>query len=194
MHPNRAFHSSDEGEMLAFIGEVAFATICVDGPALVHAPLMVAGPDSLIFHVSLGNRALDRLEGARAIASVLGPDCYISPDWYESSDQVPTWNYVALEAEGPLRRLDRAELPDMLDRLTRLHEERLAPKPAWTRDEMAPARFEGLVNAIAGFELKIEALRGTRKLGQHKGLADRRRVADALAALGRDAEAELMRP
>jgi transcriptional regulator len=194
VHPNRAFHWSDESEMLAFIGEVSFATICVDAPALVHAPLMVAGPDRLVFHVSRGNAALGRLEGARAIASVLGPDCYISPDWYESPDQVPTWNYVAVEAEGPLRRLDAAELPDMLDRLTAVHEERLAPKPVWTRGKMPPARFEGLVKAIAGFELKIEALRGTRKLGQHKGLEDRRRVAEALAALGRDDEAELMRP
>ena len=194
MHPNRAFQWTDEAEMLAFIDEVSFATICVDGPALVHAPLMVAAPDRLLFHVSRGNPALARLEGARAVASVLGPDCYISPDWYESADQVPTWNYLALEAEGALRRLDHTELPDMLDRLTRLHEERLAPKRAWTRDKMSPGRFEGLVKAIVGFELKIEALRGTRKLGQHKSAGDRRRVADALEALGRTDAAELMRP
>jgi transcriptional regulator len=194
MHPNRTFHWTDEKEMLAFIDEVSFATICVDGPAVVHAPLLVAGPDRLLFHVSRANPALPRLEGARAIASVLGPDSYISPDWYESADQVPTWNYLAVETEGPLRRLDLTELPDMLDRLSRLHEERLAPKPPWTRDKMTPGRFDGLVKAIAGFELKIEALRGTRKLGQHKGLEDRQRVGDALAALGRTDAAELMRP
>ncbi|HZG46899.1 MAG TPA: FMN-binding negative transcriptional regulator, partial [Allosphingosinicella sp.] len=71
MHPNRAFHWTDQGEMLAFVGEVSFATICVDGPALVHAPLLVAAPDRLLFHVSRSNPALPRLEGARAIASVL---------------------------------------------------------------------------------------------------------------------------
>jgi transcriptional regulator len=194
VHPNRAFHWTDEEEMLAFVGEVSFATICAEGPAVVHAPLLVAAPDRLLFHVSRANRAVERLEGARAIASVLGPDCYISPDWYESAGQVPTWNYVAVEAEGPLRRLDQAELADSLDGLSRAHEERLAPKPVWTRDKMAPGRFEAMLKAIAGFELKIEALRGTRKLGQHKGLEDRRRVAEALAALGRAEAAELMRP
>jgi predicted FMN-binding regulatory protein PaiB len=51
-----------------------------------------------------------------------------------------------------------------------------------------------MLKAIAGFELKIEALRGTRKLGQHKSVEDRRAVADALAALGRTDAAELMRP
>ncbi len=194
MHPNPAFHWTDQEAMLAFVGEVSFATVCVDGPAVVHAPLLVAAPDRLLFHVSRANRALERLEGARAIASVLGPDCYISPDWYESADQVPTWNYVAVEAEGPLRRLDQAELAGSLDGLSRAHEERLAPKRVWTRDKMAPGRFGAMLKGIAGFELKIDALRGTRKLGQHKSVADRRRVADALAALGRTQAAELMRP
>jgi transcriptional regulator len=179
--------------MLAFVREVSFATICVDGPAIVHAPLLVAG-DRLLFHVARTNAAAGRLDSARAIASVLGPDTYISPDWYESADQVPTWNYVAVEAEGPLRRLDEAGLTDLLDRMSADQERRLAPKPAWTRDKMSAGRFESMLQAIIGFELSIKALRGTRKLGQHKGLADRTRVADALAALGRDAAAGLMRP
>ena len=194
MHPNRAFRWTDQEEMLAFIGEVSFATICVSGPAVVHAPLLVCAADRLLFHVSSSNPALERLEGARAIASVLGPDCYISPDWYESADQVPTWNYVAVEAEGPLRRLDQEELAASLDGLTQAHEERLAPKRVWTRDKMSLGRFEAMLKAIAGFELKIEALRGTRKLGQHKSVDDRRRVADSLAVLGRADAAELMRP
>jgi transcriptional regulator len=194
MHPNRAFHWTDQGEMLAFVGEVSFATICVDGPALVHAPLLVAAPDRLLFHVSRSNPALPRLEGARAIASVLGPDCYVSPDWYRSASQVPTWNYVAVEAEGPLRRVDEVELVEMLDRLSQAHEQRLAPKREWTRDKMEAGKFDAMLKAIVGFEMKIEALRGTRKLGQHKGAEDRKGVADALAALGRTEAAELMRP
>ncbi len=89
MHPNRAFRWTDEGEMLAFAAEVSFATICVDGPAVVHAPLVAAGEKRLLFHVSVSNPALPRLEGARAIASVMGPDAYVSPDWYGTPGQVP---------------------------------------------------------------------------------------------------------
>jgi transcriptional regulator len=194
MHPNRTFHWADEAAMLEFLADVSFATICVDAPALVHAPLLVAAPDRLLFHVSRGNRALPCLENARAIASVLGPDAYVSPDWYGTADRVPTWNYVAVEAEGPLRRLDEAELVQLLDGLSAAHEARLAPKPSWTRAKMSPGRFEALLKAIVGFELRIEALRGTRKLDQNRSIEERERVADALAGGGREELARLSRP
>jgi transcriptional regulator len=179
MHPNRVFAWEDREAMLAFVADTAFATIAAEGPVVVHAPVLVAGPDRLLFHVSRGNRA--KLDGRRAIVSVLGPDAYISPDWYGTDDQVPTWNYLSVEAEGPLRRLDETELAILLDGLSAAHEARLAPKPAWTRAKMKPGRFEGMLKAIVGYELGIEALRGTRKLGQNKDEATRLAAAAGLA-------------
>ncbi|HEV2818316.1 MAG TPA: FMN-binding negative transcriptional regulator [Allosphingosinicella sp.] len=167
MHPNRAFAWEDREAMLAFLAEIAFCTICAEGPVLVHAPVIVAAPDRLRFHVSRANRA-GALDGRRAIVSCLGADAYISPDWYGVPDQVPTWNYLSVEAEGPLRLLDEAELADLLDALGAAHEARLAPKAAWTRAKLPPGRFEAMLKAILGYELAIEELRGTRKLGQHK--------------------------
>ncbi len=180
MHPNRAFAWQDGEAMLAFVADVAFATIAVDGPFVVHTPVIVAGPDRLRFHIARGNRAAKALDAARAVVSLLGPDAYISPDWYGTADQVPTWNYIAVEAEGPLRRLDTEELAALLDELSAAHEARLAPKPAWTRAKMAPDRFEGMLKAIIGYELRIEALRGTRKLGQHKSESERAGAAAGL--------------
>jgi transcriptional regulator len=179
MHPNRAFAWEDREAMLAFVGGIAFATIAAEGPVVVHAPVLVSGPDRLRFHISRGNRA--KLDGRRAIVSVLGPDAYISPDWYGVEDQVPTWNYLAVEAEGPLRTLDETELAALLDDLSAAHEARLAPKPAWTRDKMSPGRFEAMLKAIVGYELVIEDLRGTRKFGQNKDEATRRAAAAGLA-------------
>lgn len=183
MHPNRAFDWQDRAAMLAFVGDISFCTICVDGPLVVHAPVVVDAPDRLRFHVARGNRAAAALEGKRAIVSCLGPDAYISPDWYGVPDQVPTWNYLSVEAEGPLRRLDDEALATLLDDLSAVHEARLAPKPAWTRAKMAPGRFDAMLKAITGYELTIEALRGTRKLGQHKPEAQRNGAADGLAPI-----------
>jgi transcriptional regulator len=179
MHPNRAFAWEDRAAMLAFVGEIAFATIAAEGPLVVHAPVLVAGPDRLRFHLSRGNRA--KLGGRRAIVSMLGPDGYISPDWYGVDDQVPTWNYIAVEAEGPVRQLDEPELATLLDGLSAAHEARLAPKPPWTRGKMSPGRFEAMLKAIIGYELSIEDLRGTRKFGQNKDGPQRRAAAAGLA-------------
>jgi transcriptional regulator len=181
MHPNRAFAWKDRDAMLAFLADIAFCTICVDGPALVHAPVIVAGPDRIRFHLSRGNRAAAAMEGKRGLVSCLGPEAYISPDWYGSPDQVPTWNYLAVEAEGPLRQLDETELAQLLDDLSAAHESRLAPKPLWTRAKMTPGRFEAMLKAITGYELSIETLRGTRKLGQNKKVEEQSGAADGLA-------------
>ena len=83
-----------------------------------------------------------------------GAHAYVSPDWYGLDDRVPTWNYLAVELEGPVRALDRDELIRFLDEVSHHHEGRLAPKPAWNRAKMSEGRFEGLLKAITGFELQ----------------------------------------
>lgn len=191
MHPNPAFAWEGRDEMLGFVARIAFCTVAADGPMVAHVPVVVAPPDRIRFHVARGNRA--RLDGRRAIVSCLGPDAYVSPDWYATSEQVPTWNYLAVEAEGPLRRLDEAELTALLDDLGAVHEARLAPKPPWTRAKMSPGRFEAMLKAIIGYELVIEDLRGTRKLGQHKSDAERAAAANGLAPFNPELAA-LMRP
>lgn len=181
MHPNRTFDWQDREAMLAFVAGIAFCTIAVDGPFVVHVPVVVDPPDRLRFHIARGNRAATALDGGRALVSCLGPEAYISPDWYGTPDQVGTWNYRAVEAEGPLRRLSEDELTALLDDLSDAHEARLAPKPPWTRAKMTPGRFEAMLKAIIGFEMTIEDLRGTDKFGQHKSAPERQGAADGLA-------------
>lgn len=165
--------------MLAFVAERAFAHLFAatpEGPRVAHVPLIVTGDGALRFHLARSNALTPHLDGARAVASLAGPDAYVSPDWYGSADQVPTWNYVAVEAEGTVRRLSEADLAAQADALSAAHEARLAPKPPWTRAKMSPGRFEAMLPAIVGFEMTLTALRGTRKLGQNKTESERSSV------------------
>jgi len=124
---------------------------------------------------------------------VNGPDAYISPDWYEGANQVPTWNYISLELEGPVRRMDGDGLAALLDYLSAVNDALLAPKAPWTRDKMDGDLFDKMTRAITGFEMEIRGWRPTFKLSQNKPDADRLRAADELEKHGKRALAHLMR-
>jgi len=187
MHPAAAFRVTDRKALLAQIAARPFATLAAapEGrPIVAHAPVVVrrSGQDvALDFHLSRNNALAAHLErGFDAVAVSLGDDAYVSPDWYDGAGQVPTWNYVTVEAEGPVRALDDAGLVGLLDDLSAQEEARLAPKPPWTRAKMAPGRFEAMTRGIIGARLVVERLEGTFKLSQNKDEADRAGVIRAL--------------
>ena len=101
---------------------------------------------------------------------------------------MPTWHYRAVEIEGVARRLDQGGLVRLLDEFSAEMEARLAPEKPWTRDKMAPGKFEAMTKAIVGFELDQQRLRGTIKLNQHKGEAN---IAANVAGQGKAGRADL---
>jgi transcriptional regulator len=191
MHPNRKFQIAERDEMAALVREVGFGTLVVqtdEGLRAVHVPVLLDGT-RLRFHVSRGNAVYAPLAGTcEALFIANGAHAYVSPDWYGLEDRVPTWSYVAVELNGAVRPLGEAELVQLLDALSAANEARQAPKPAWTRDKMSAGRFEGLLKAIAGFEMAITEWRGTKKIDQDKPAEVRARLASALARRG---EAEM---
>ena len=196
MHPNRRFHWDDRDALLAFVARVSFAHIFAatpDGPRVAHAPVVVTREGHLRFHLARSNGLGRHLDGLRAVISIATPDAYISPDWYGTDDQVPTWNYLAVEVEGPVRRLAETDLVALLDDLSAAHEARLLPKTPWTRAKMTPGRFEAMLAAIHAFELTVETLRGTDKMGQNKSAAEIEGAAAGLDSIGRSDVAALMR-
>src|SRR5438270_6173469 len=47
-----------------------------------------------IFHVAKGNPLTDlAARGGEWLIAINGDDAYVSPDWYASREQVPTWLY-----------------------------------------------------------------------------------------------------
>jgi transcriptional regulator len=198
MHPAKPFHIDDRETLLGFLRQHPFVTIAaaVRGrPFVAQAPVVIReldfGEVALDFHLSRGNVLAPFLvQGFRAVALATGPDAYVSPDWYEAADQVPTWNYLSVEAEGSVAPLNDDELVALLDDLSAQEEAHLAPKPPWTRHKMSPGRFEAMTRAIIGARLVVDRLEGTFKLSQNKGEADR---AGVVAALGDHPIAGLMR-
>lgn len=187
MHPAPPFRVTEAEALIGHLTAYPFMGFFAAGEAglrVAHAPVVLRQEGEgfvLDFHLSRNNGLTPVFaRGAVALAVSQGPDAYVSPDWYERPDQVPTWNYLTVEAEGEVTPLGEADLIQILDDLSAQAEARLAPKPAWTRHKMSPGRFEAMLAGVQGFRLRPHRLEGTCKLSQNKAAGERARVAAAL--------------
>jgi transcriptional regulator len=171
MHPNPAFRGELAERNLAFARTRGFGTLAVTAnpaPLLSHIPFLLSDDGtSADLHLVRSN-PIARLGATPAVLAVTGPDGYISPDWYETPDQVPTWNYVAVHLRGRLEPLPHEALRTLLDRLSAHFEAELAPKLPWTAAKMTPDALDRMMRQILPFRLHVETVDGTWKLGQNK--------------------------
>jgi transcriptional regulator len=124
------------------------------------------------FHVARGNPLAGlSAKGGTWLLAVAGADAYVSPLWYVSPDQVPTWLYESVHLSGRVRPLSKTELRTHLDALSEHFEGGESTDP-WTLERVAPGRQEMLMQAIAGIEMEIETVEGAAKLNQTKSDAD----------------------
>jgi transcriptional regulator len=195
MHPNPLYRTDDRALCESLIAEIGFGMVFAqtpDGPRVAHTPLLTTGDGAVQFHLARGNTLTRHLDGSTALIVVNGPDAYVSPRWYAGRDTVPTWDYVALELEGRVRRMADEGLEAFLHAAIAKHEERLEGEP-WRAEESSARVWSGLFRGITGFEMEVLTWRPTLKLSQNKTAEDRARIAEGLDAAGHAALAHLVR-
>lgn len=186
-----SFEVADQARIHAVIRENGFATLVAsaDGkPFVSHVPLLLdaaRGPQgTLRGHVARANPHADLLiAGAPMLAIFQGPHGYVSPTWYrDRTRNVPTWNYVAVHAQGIPRIVDQPEAVDgLLDGLAAAYEG--GDKP-WRIGELAEGQRAAMRKAIVCFDLPIDRLEAKFKLSQNKPEPDRLGVIAVLRQAG----------
>src|SRR3978361_116264 len=180
----------DRPASLAFGEARGFGLACAwDGvkPIASSLPFYLSfaddGTPRALFHVARHN-PLIKLAGATNswLLAVNGADAYVSPDWYVSPDQVPTWLYQAVHLTGTVRVLSDVELAEQIETLSAKFENRLLPKTPWTSSKMTAGRLDAMKKAIMGLVMTVEEVEGSFKLNQHKSDADYSAVGNALAS------------
>lgn len=170
--------------LLTEIERISFGTLITAGRSGLmasHIPFLVdrsRGKNGVLFgHIARGNSQWrETPHEAEGLAVFLGPDAYISPRWYETTKKtgkvVPTWNYIAIQARGPVTFFqEKKKLKEFVTLLTRHHE--AGAKVPW-EVESAPAGYiEGELKSIVGFELEISKIEGKWKLSQNRPEADK---------------------
>jgi transcriptional regulator len=189
MHVPPPFRTT-RADCLALAEQRGFGLVCAhDGksPVVSWLPFHIAyggdGTPNVTFHVARPNRlASPVLHSQPWLLAVSDMDAYVSPRWYASPQQVPTWLYRAVNLSGSVRMLSDVELLQHLGALAAQFEHVAAPLPPWTMDEISAGRRAALTGAIVGLSMTVAHVEGSFKLNQHKSDADHAAVATALAA------------
>ena len=178
----------DRAASLAFAQARGFGRVCAwDGskPIASSLPFYIASADDgtpyAAFHVARHNPLANLADGTSSwLMAVNDADAYVSPDWYASPDQVPTWLYQAVHLTGTVRMMSDSELGPHLDALSAKFESWLAPKVPWTSSKMTAGRLDAMKKAIVGLVMTVEEIEGSFKLNQHKSDVDHVAIASAL--------------
>src|SRR3954470_20663424 len=185
-----SFFQPDRAASLAFAAARGFGTVCAyDGakPVASALPFCLAysddGTPAVAFHVARGNALAPLADGkSNWLIAINGADTYVSPHWYASPDQVPTWLYQAVHLSGSVRVMAHQELAAHLDALSAKFEGWLAPNPSWSTGEITAGRREAMMKAIVGLVMTVEDIEGSFKLNQHKSDVDHAAIAIELLA------------
>ena len=148
-----------------------------------HLPLLLnrtSGPHgTLVGHMARANPQWRDAAGQQVLALFSGPHAYISPTWYQATQVVPTWNYVAVHAFGRLELMEEAaEVEALLKRMVDIYE--ADQSEPWTLVE--PGEFVArMLKQIVAFRIPIDRLEGKWKLNQNRPAEQRERVIEVLA-------------
>src|SRR4029079_18453576 len=107
------FAKSDSVALHNAIERYLFATLVCrkhGHRAASNLPFLIdrqAGPNgTLLGHMARANLQWRDASGQEVLTIFSGPHAYISPQWYVAPQVVPTWNYVAVHAYGPLELIE----------------------------------------------------------------------------------------
>jgi transcriptional regulator len=191
MYNPEAFREEDRDEIAAMIrscGLATFVTNSSHGLIATPVPMFFAANEGehgvLYGHISKANPQWKESSTEEALVIFLGPNAYITPSWYASKAEtgrvVPTWNYVAVHAYGPVEFYDdRERLLEVVAHLTNSHE---VNRPnSWSVHD-APAEYlEGQLRAIVGVRIPVRRIEAKKKLSQNQSAQNRAGVKAGLA-------------
>lgn len=170
MYVPKHFEPSKPADRL--IEEVCFGTLVehVDGALYAaHIPLHFDKDRKWAYgHLAKANELAAKwvLEGPKndALFIINGPSAYISSSWY-ATEEVPTYNYTAIQVKGTRRLRGHTETDDDLKRLVNYYEQK-EPK-GLTYDTYNPKTLLQS-KGVVGFSLEIKSIEAIEKLSQNR--------------------------
>jgi transcriptional regulator len=193
MYIPKDFRVDDQEQINAFMQANNFATLVSwNGGRLVASHLLfeaVTGDPSeltLNCHLARANNQWRSFDPDNEVLVVFGgAHTYISPRWYSSTENVPTWNYQAVHAYGrPEIVNDQDELYGILTRLVDRYETNSGAIPEYHLDALPKEFVLQMMKGIVGVHIHVTRLEGKFKLSQNRSQPERDNVIIELGKRG----------
>ena len=183
------FSSSDRVAIEEIINKNPFATLIStpqgQEPIITHLQINRLEDGKFYGHFARANPHSNVDGAAKIIFS--GPHAYISPKWFISERNVPTWNYGVVHLTGSIHFLDDPDRTwEILNELVSIFE---GPQ-GWKLPK--EEYYHRMTKALRVFEFSVTDIDAKFKYSQNKSLADRALIAENLRKQGEDQVAEIM--
>ncbi|PCJ61270.1 MAG: transcriptional regulator [Planctomycetota bacterium] len=189
-NPNH-FKITDTELIESFISQNPFATVISiknESPIVSHIPINRFSNGRLYGHMANSNPHSQIEDNSTITAIFSGPHAYISPNYYKSEFNVPTWNYSSVHCCGKLKFVnDKDAVWELFNEMVSIYE----GAEGWRLPN--ETKFKNLFNAIQFFYIESPEFEAKFKFNQNKSVEDIESVIDSLEANGENEVAKLMR-
>jgi len=189
MYTSTYFGERDGREIRAMIARHGLATLVSHsasaGLQATAVPALFDPDDKsggrLISHMARANPHWRTISDGDAVLLLFrGPDAYVTPNLYTAEEDVPTWNYSAVQLRGHLTHASTMEENRrVLDRTVEHFEAVLGT--GWRMTDISRETVEMYARGTASFSITASSIEAAHKMSQDKRHDDVVAVIDGLA-------------
>jgi transcriptional regulator len=169
------FRENNRDVWLQFVRDFPFAFLSgcdASGiPVVTQVPILIEEKNGEIYLQGHIMRNTDHykafIENPQALAVFTSPNTYVSASWYSNPSMGSTWNYMSVHVRGTLRFLSDEELKAFMKKMT-LHFEKGRSDSPTVFDNLPDEYVQKMLPAIAGFEIRADAIENVFKLSQNR--------------------------
>lgn len=196
LYTKRLFQPGEATALFDLVDEITHDTLvtAVGNGVQISHPVFLAdrSRNRLVSHVARANDHAALIEaGTPSTAIIMDAGAYLSSSWHPTAphrDSAPTWAFRVAHVHGRLEALSRAATIAHLAELV-AHVEKDRPN-GWRMAELGPGGLDRRLPHIIGYELIIERVETSFRLGQDERERDMIAAAEALRAAGKSVLAE----
>ena len=167
MYSPKPFVIDDQSVIDEIIKGNPFAILLSNDRTITHLPVNKFGDGKLYGHCARANGHAQLDNGDQVTAIFSGPHAYISPAYYRSEFNVPTWNYAAVHCYSNINYIDEETVVwELFKEMVAIYE----GKDGWKLPE--EERFKSLLKGIRFFELCNPRYEAKSKFNQNKTADD----------------------